>query len=250
MASKPIFIYSDYCKFSQDFIKIIMKHPLLFDSIIRMNIDIQQNGKRPDSFYHIQQSLNTKITKVPTIITPNGEHILSDKNAFKWLETQIKIITPPEELIGFNSNEMNSFSDNYSTFGSTDLNDAKAQNYKFFDNKDTRLSNKEHKDNMILGDDCFLQTDQSWDPSEKNTHGFLNNLNDTKNTHNLDTKQSERLSFDNMNSVATTQRQNINFTNDNFKSGSQKQKDMDSKLEQMMADRKNVDNIMNSRPQY
>ena len=105
-----------------------------------MNIDINPTTKkRPDMFYKIQQMLNRKISKVPTIITPGAEHILSDQDAFKWLEFQInhlnKQMSKEAGLTPFNPNEMISFSDNYAKYdksGSTDLNDANEQSYKFY----------------------------------------------------------------------------------------------------------------------
>lgn len=284
MFDKPILIYSDYCKYSKNFIQTLMKHPDLFESFIRMNIDTDvRTKKRPQAFYQIQQALDIKITKVPTVITPNAQYVLSDINAFKWLEHQIRLLTAEsDELKPFNPNEMGSFSDNYANFGSTDLCDAKEQNFKFYNNG-------------TLPDDNYLQTNKSWDPNNASkTNGFLNDLEEQTKNMDYNTKQNERQFFDesrqkpNKNnshldnqyvqqintdidisskynsynqqrqSTIQQQRRNINFTDPNFGlSGkmnntsnitSQKGKEIDTKLEQLMNDRENIDKMLNQRP--
>jgi hypothetical protein len=289
MFDKPILIYSDYCEYSKNFIETLMKHETLFDSFIRMNIDVEPNTKkRPQAFYQIQETLDTKITKVPTVITHNAQYILSDINAFKWLEHQIRLLnSDSDELKPFNPNEMSSFSDKYANFGSTDLCDAKEQSFKFFDNG-------------TLYDDNFLQTNVSWDPkNESKTNGFLNDLESSTKNVDYNTKQSERQFFDNSRKsqekntsglenqyVQQTnnpnlsskynsynqqrqsssqqqqpQRKNIDFTDASFGSfgqnnggnkggnnNSQKEKELDTKLEQLMNARENIDKQLNDRP--
>ena len=258
MTDKPILIYSDHCEFSQNFIKILVQYPDLFNSFIRVNIDIQPNTKsRPKVFYQLQESLNTKITKVPTVITVNGK-ILSDKDAFKWLENTIKEITQ-HQLSGF---EISSLSDNYSEFGSTDICDSKSKNYGIFDKEGI--------------DDNYLKTSKGWDPSQNGkTNGFLNELEKMSDSD-FTTKQSERLSFDTnrqqnqqqnyqqqnyqpQNQQQNQQRKNIDFTSPNFGmvgqlnqslNISQKQKDTDSRLEKLMLEREETNNILNQRQQY
>lgn len=190
MFKQPILIYSEYCQHSKNFIQTIMKHPILFDSIIRINIDVDPNTKkRPVVFSEIQKALNTPIKRVPTIITVNAEHILSDVNCFKWLEYKIKTLEK-KELQAFSHHEMGSFSDNYADFGggnsSTHINDAKEQNYKFFDNG-------------VLASDNFLN--KEWKNSDNNSFqkGFLDdeNSNDkSRISEEYITKQSERERMD------------------------------------------------------
>ena len=280
MFDKPIVIYSDYCVYSKNFIQTLMKYPELYDSFIRMNIDVDPSTKkRPKAFFQIQDVLEIKITKVPTLITPNAQYVLSDVDAFKWLEYQVKLATDTSgELQPFNPNEMGSFSDNYSSFGSTDLCDAKEQSFKFY--KDGKLT-----------DDNYLNTSKTWDPnnSEK-TNGFLNELEKSNPEMDYNSKQSERQYFDKMrgkkedgnvqmnmrdqyiqenNSSSrfnTEQRQNIpqqrmngniNFTDPNFGLSGQmgpgngmtgKGKEMDVKLQKLMQDRESVDFELNKRP--
>jgi hypothetical protein len=280
MFEKPIVIYSDYCVYSKNFIKTLMKYPELYESFIRMNIDVDSSTKkRPKAFFQIQDVLEIKITKVPTLITPNAQYVLSDVDAFKWLEYQVKLLTNTSgELQPFNPNEMGSFSDNYSSFGSTDLCDAKEQSFKFY--KDGKLT-----------DDNYLNTSKTWDPNNSDkTNGFLNELEKSNPEMDYNTKQSERQYFDQMrgkkdngnaqmnmkdqyiqenNSSSkfnTQQREhipqqrmngNINFTDPNFGLSGQmgsgngmsgKGKEMDMKLQKLMEDRETVDFELNKRP--
>lgn len=280
MFEKPIVIYSDYCVYSKNFIQTLMKYPDLYNSFIRMNIDVDPATKqRPKAFYQIQQVLEIKITKVPTLITPNAQYVLSDVDAFKWLEYQVKLLSDTSgELQPFNPNEMTSFSDNYAEYGSTNLCDAKEQSFKFY--QDGRLT-----------DDNYLNTSQTWDPnSVDKTNGFLNDLEKSTNNTDINKIQSERQYFDNMNknnesvqmnmrdqyiqqnhgtsSFNTQQRQdiqqkrvsNVNFMDPNFglagqiggshNSTSVKSKEMDMKLQQLMQDREHVDTELNKRPRF
>lgn len=284
MFEKPIVIYSDYCVYSKNFLQTLMKYPDLFNSFIRMNIDVDPKTKRrPQAFYQIQEVLDIKITKVPTLITPNAQYILSDVDAFKWLEYQVKLLTDTSgELQPFNPNEMMSFSDNYADYGSTDLCDAKEQSFKFYQNG-------------RLTDDNFLNTNKTWDPNNSGkTNGFLNDLE--KSTSNMDyaAKQNERQYFDDMrqkdkgavqinmrdqyiqqsnnsSQFNVQQRQNIpqqrmggniNFMDSNFGLAGQlggnssnmkvsaKSKEVDMKLQQLMSDRENIDSELNQRPRF
>jgi len=259
MFDKPIIIYSDYCVYSKNFIQTLMKYPDLFNSFIRMNIDVNiTTKKRPMAFYQLQETLGIKISKVPTLITPNAEHILSDVDAFKWLEYQIKLLTDTsEDLQAFNPHEMLSFSDNYSTYGSTNLCDAKEQSFKFL---------KSENGNIRLTDDNYLNTSKGWDPNQANkTNGFLNDLE--SNTPNLDLnmKQNERQFLDGQNSINSSRGQipkappkqinfmdsnNFGFPNQTNNKMSLKSKEMDMKLQQMMQDRDRIDSDLNKRPRF
>lgn len=282
---KPLLIFSEYCRYSHNFLQILIKHPDLYNSFIRMNIDVNPaTKKRPDMFFKIQQILNRKISKVPTIITPGAEHILSDEDAFKWLEFQInhlnKQISKETELVAFNPNEMVSFSDNYAKVGSTDLNEASDQSYTFYVNEK-------------LPNDNYLGTDKSWAPNSDKTNGFLNDLESSSQNIDYSSLQSERQYFDdhqqkqrstlgninfkdNNNSQSkintqdinsfsknrqepTISRQAINFTDPSFglagklnngNKMSVKTKDLDNKLSLLQKDREMMDNTLQQRRQY
>lgn len=170
MFKQPILIYSEYCHHSKNFLQTIMKYPVIYDSIIRLNIDVDPKTKnRPIVFTEIQKALNTSIKRVPTIITLNGENVLSDVNCFKWLNHQIQTLEK-KELQPFSKDEMGSFSDNYADFrgnASTPINDAKEQNYKFFDNgvltSDNYLNKKGKKSDNSTFQKGFLDDEKSND---------------------------------------------------------------------------------------
>jgi len=287
---KPILIFSSYCKFSQNFIEILMKHPQIYDNVIRMNIDVDPNTKqRPQMFHKIQQILNRKISKVPTIITKDAEHILSDADAFKWLEYNISSLNKEKTgLSAFNPDEMISFSDHYAKFGSTELNDANEQSYKFYVNV-----NNNGKREKILPNDNYLNTDKSWDPNTSQTNGFLDELEQPTSDINYNNIYNERQYFDDQQQKQRSniqfkketnqdkvnqkeyssfsqnrqnvqqqqqqqqqQRQSINFTDPEFglsgqlggkNSVSKKEKELDSKLSQLLQDREQIDSTLQSR---
>jgi len=125
MVKKPIIIYSQQCQHSNVFLEGLRKHPTLFKNFVKINIDATRNPRtnkmeRPAIFYDLQKFLNYRINKVPTIIVDKGEYILTDKEAFKWLE--FNIIKDKSKIDGFNQAEMNAFSDKYADFGSTPIN--------------------------------------------------------------------------------------------------------------------------------
>ena len=139
MYDRPILFYSEYCIHSKNFLNALMKHQELFDLFIRINIDVDITTKqRPNVFYNIQRELGIKIKEIPTIITPGPENILTGADAFDWLDFQTKSLSK-ESVEGFNCIEMGSFSDSYSTYGSSDLNDAKQQTFKFIGKNDDKI---------------------------------------------------------------------------------------------------------------
>lgn len=154
---RPILVYSNYCKYSQEFLSILSQLPISQDFVL-VSVDISKETRQRSTDYInlktiLQQQYNYNLKSVPTIIIENGDLILSDKDAFMWLQYMINTIknsqqeplsqeptqkpTPKpiqktqEELVtGFNHNEMFSFSDSYSTYG--DTNDTpKQQSFQF-----------------------------------------------------------------------------------------------------------------------
>lgn len=160
MFERPILFYSDYCVHSKNFINILVKNQDIYKDFIRINIDVDPDTKtRPEILYNIQKQLNANITEVPTVITPGPEYILVGADAFSWLENIVNKTNNTESVSGFNSMEMGSFSDSYSTYGSSDLYDAKEQTFKFInkpehrietppesiDNRQDKFGGKQHK---------------------------------------------------------------------------------------------------------
>lgn len=251
--NKPILIYSEYCRYSTNILQVLMKNDELYHSFIRMNIDVNMvTKKRPELFYKIQEILGQKITKVPTIITPGAEYILSDKDAFKWLDLQMN---REQEIDAFSKNEMISFSDHYAKFGSTDLNDATEQSYKYFVNV-----NKNGVKERVLQNDNYLNTKKTWSENSTKTNGFLNDLEQDKTNIDIKQVQNERINFDiNQNKQKKNnnpqKREMINFTDPNFglsgqlgaKYETKREKLLDNKLSQLILEREEIDKLLQSK---
>ena len=195
---KPILMYSEHCPHSRNFIQVLLKNKEIFDSFIRMNIDVNpQTRRRPDIFYQIQQRLNIKISKVPTIITENAEYILSDEDAFKWLDHQINLLKQKSEnkiVKPFSINEMSSKSDTYAPIKSTDISeDAAEQNFKFYD---TTQRNKFWLG--VLSDDNYTNSQLGFNSKKGDSFvtGFLDTSNDQNKNGDYNSKQAERQYFD------------------------------------------------------
>lgn len=155
MLEQPVIIYSEYCAHSATFLNILLKHPQIDESFVKINIDIDpRTRQRPPIFYDLQYKLNHPISEVPTIIVEGGEYILSGEEAFKWLDYTIQklIKEEPEELSPFNPNEMGAFSDCYSQFGSNSMHDATEQSFKFLDKQEQRI-NTPQEDGTATQDD-------------------------------------------------------------------------------------------------
>jgi hypothetical protein len=191
---RPILIYSDYCIHSKNYLQMLMKQPDIYNTFIRMNIDVDPRTKqRPSIFYKIQQEINKKIVRVPTIIIKNNTSneilLLSDKDAFKWLDFQINSNKNSEASIkGFNINEMGSFSDGYSKFNengneSTHINDANEQSFKFYKNINGQkvLPGENFQvDGEIKGGDSFL--DKNFKNTDKFDQSKFNHLENSRQT--------------------------------------------------------------------
>ena len=194
-----------------------MKHLEIYESFIRINIDVDpETKKRPQPFYEIQTMLNIKISEIPTIIVDNGNYVLTGKEAFKWLKHQVDKIEAERELIPFNPVEMGSFSDTYSNYGSNDMNNAREQSFKFLNNTDEKINTPPESSDKISKDDYAK-------------------------------RQSERENFSNIipqNQRVSTPQQiqqkqfNKSYTS-NKRGGkmSEKQKDFDQRYQQMMMER-------------
>jgi hypothetical protein len=139
MFENPILIYSEYCNYSLQFIQALEKYPDLFDAFKTISVDVDtRTQQRPTVFYDIQYALGQAIKEVPTIIIKQGEYVLSGEEAFKWLEHTINQNTK-NELMGFNSNEMGSFSDSYASLDAQGLHDATEQTFKFIKKPDEKI---------------------------------------------------------------------------------------------------------------
>lgn len=161
MFTNPIVIYSKYCKYSNEFLDVLVKTPLA-QQFQFVDIDINPQTKTRSEIYftikHIlAKEFSYNLKTVPTIIVENGEFVLSGKEAFEWLKYKLNTIQNASvsnskidvdvpiknekdnsigEPSGFIQHEMGSFSDSYSTFGlniDDTCTDAKNQCFQFLD---------------------------------------------------------------------------------------------------------------------
>lgn len=199
-----------------------MKHQELFEIFIRINIDIEpETKKRPNVFYEIQSVLNNKITEIPTVIVENAKYILTGKEAFKWLEHQISLVENEKELTPFNPIEMGSFSDIYASYGSNDLNNATEQSFKFISKPDEKINTPEETSGNISKDDVIKKQNER--------ENFINVVPQK---------------YNKLQSPQQIQQKQFNKTYNSHKRNgkvSEKQKDFDQRLQQMLMERENLD---------
>lgn len=235
MFSRPILVYSNYCQHSNNFVNKLMEIPLVAQHFVYVNVDVDPvTKKRSDDFLNLKmllaQHFNYNLKSVPTVITENGEFILKDSDAFDWLShtvdtmrnTQsnkemanknnnskegIQNVSEEQEVTGFNPNEMGAFSDMYSTFG------------------------------LDISDTCMDAKNQCFQFLDKNF---------TITTPQADTKQPIKSVRFNTNEVSSNVPSNVlNGKMKNKKGfGSEKEKELNSKYEEMMLERQMMDKKM------
>lgn len=217
MFERPILFYSNYCIHSTNFINSLIKHLEIYESFIRINIDVDPETKsRPKAFYEIQSVLNIKISEIPTIIVDKGQYVLTGKEAFKWLKHQVEKIEAEKELTPFNPIEMGSFSDSYSNYGSNDINDATQQSFKFLNKQDEKINTPQETSDKI--------SKEEYTRRQSERENFINIL--PQNPKNQTPQQIQQKQF------------NKSYTS-NKRGGkmSEKQKDFDQKYQQMLMER-------------
>jgi hypothetical protein len=217
MFENPILIYSGYCNYSKKFVDLLKTNETVYNAFIFLNIDVDpQTNKRPRDFYEIQSSLNYKITEVPTIVVEKGQFVLSGEESFKWLEYTFSRFKK-KDLTAFNPNEMGSFSDQYSNYGSKNLNDARDQSFRFL--------NREYDEIETPPIDSTAVSEQDY---TKKIQG--RNMNMPKLSGNSNDSSSYNIN------------QAINFTKSNYKNSSLSapKNDVDKKLEELMMQREQI----------
>uniref|UniRef100_A0A6C0H6Q6 Thioredoxin domain-containing protein n=1 Tax=viral metagenome TaxID=1070528 RepID=A0A6C0H6Q6_9ZZZZ len=224
LLQRPVLVFSEYCQHSINFINVLRKHPNLFNQFALLNIDINpQTRQRPREFYAVQEQLNYQISEVPTIVINKGEYVLTGEHAFKWLEYEINKLQKTE-LSAFNQNEMGSFSDSYAKFGSTGLNDATEQTFKFIHQQEEKIYTPQ--------EDSVLTSDE-YNQKQKERDSFSKNINSQPTYGKMpsDTFASANNSFNNQPVSTNIHQQRIP------QNLSSKQKDIESRLQQLMMQR-------------
>lgn len=251
MFQSPILIYSDYCNYCATFITALTKHPDIVDSFVNVNIDVDpQTQQRPRVFYEIQNALQHKISRVPTIIVDEGSYVLTGEDAFKWLEYEVKKRNE-SSLTPFNPNEMGSFSDQYSKFGSTDLHDATDQSFKFLSKTNDKIYTPEES-SIERKDLSSLQKErESLDKIRGNGPAQMGPTRKTESFNQPKIREDDYSALMNQRQVTTQSapKQNIDFTGASFGFANQmgqggqrggfshKQKEMEMKLQELMSQR-------------
>lgn len=228
MFERPIVIYSNYCTYSQSFMQALSEQPDIFESFIRLCIDVDiSTGKRPDVFYIIQEQLQKRITKVPTVIINGGNVVLAGSEAFAWLSSIINESSKVNEPGAFAPNEMLGLSDSYSRFGSNDMTDASEKSFVFLNRQ---------LDNIQTPDDDHVkitQQDYQRMQNERDSIGLP--------------QQSGPPQQPNSFPVMPQKQQQMTRQLESFQNGPQKkEKDLDKKLEQLIMERNNIQPPQNS----
>ena len=231
MFERPLLIFSEYCNHSVNFLNVLMKHPDLFDSFGKINIDIDpKTRRRPQIFFDIQDALNFKISEVPTVIINKGEYVLSGQEAFKWLEYEIDNLEKNKVLEGFNPNEMGSFSDSYSKFGSTELCDATSQSFKFIDSPHDKIYTPQE-------DSPVTQDDYNKKQRERDQSNSLSSIMQTRNSFTSSLMQNNVMP--NTNSFQNTGKPNF-FNQNTFDKQNNKQKEIDKRFQDLLMEREQL----------
>lgn len=210
MFEDPIFIYSEYCNYSLQFNQALDKYPDLFQSFIKVSVDVDaKTQQRSAVFYDIQYALGQPIKEVPTIIIKGGEYVLSGQEAFKWLEHTINA-NSEKELEGFNQNEMGSFSDSYASVGAQGLHDATEQTFKFIRKPDEKIKtppetgvekrddyekNKRRRPEADFSKGAFFKGEQNTSPKQKDIDARLQELIAEREGAHVTPKQPKRVDF-------------------------------------------------------
>lgn len=102
---RNVLFYSKHCKHSIKFIDSLKKIPALFNTFVFISIDIRSN------------TIPSYITRVPSVIVydkSNRKHVMTDRNAFEWLNINLETIEEKIELQPFDTMS-STISDNYAS---------------------------------------------------------------------------------------------------------------------------------------
>jgi hypothetical protein len=252
LLKKPTIIYSEKCKHSSVFLEGLSKHNTLYKNFVKINIDAVHNRQtnkfeRPNIFYNIQNLLGTRIQKVPTIIVEQGEYVLTDKDAFKWLE--YNLVKDRDTITGFSQAEMSLFSDKYADFGSTTINmmddeHVKHQNFVFVKETVEKIQTPRDDDLYIRNEDTITgqrtQIDNAMESQQKNmgkldlSDKYVQEGYTQEDVYQLD--QNRRLEAEPKRTI-DFQNPNLGYAGQTMPIGEAKKSDLDNKFEQMQMQR-------------
>lgn len=193
-------MYSNYCNFSKNFYQALSNDKSTFSTFEFISVDVNPQTKtRNPLFFEIQKSLGMKVKEVPTIIVENGQYMLSGKEAFKWLEYTLSQNQEQSQvdLQGYNCLEMGSFSDQYSKFGSNQMNDATDQIFKFLDKQDEPIPTPQEESELTS--DAFERKQnerESFGNISRKPLGGINKIIPVSSTTNFSNNESKKRDLD------------------------------------------------------
>lgn len=259
MSNKPILFFSNDCVYSKQFLSILSKYN--FIQIEPISIDPNPRTKsRPKVFYDVQNYLQYKITKVPTVVLfGNDNYAISGDEAFKWIKYTINKHTSQKQqntpgIKEYNPNEMGNFSDSYSKYGSTDIHDTSEQAFQFIGKEERIFTPKEEQFSNIDAKQKELERDQYINIQRpSSTPRFSDENSDRRGAPNIN------LNVDYNNSNIHIPKQNVDFSNSNFgfasnyqgnssqfQSKTQKSQEFDNRLESLLSQRES--HVPSNRP--
>jgi len=229
MSNKPILFFSNDCIYSKQFLTYLSKYN--FIDIETVSIDPNPSTKkRPKLFYDIQNFLQYQITKVPTVVLLNDDkYAISGDEAFKWLKFTINkhLNSLPKKIpvSHYNPNEMSKFSDSYSKFGSTTIDDTSEQSFHFI--------TKSHDPISTPREEEFSNIDLEQKKLELESN--INIPRPTSTPQFTDTTDHRNINIPHINP-----NKNIDFSNPNLfnsSNNSHKSKEIDDRLDSLLAER-------------
>jgi len=241
----PILIYSKYCKHSKHFIDNLSQSPLI-EQFHFVNVDIDPLTKnRSNDYYSLKQLLlqqyNYQLKSVPTIIVEKGEFILNGVDSFEWLKYKLNTL----------HNKNNLKVDHQLNVPGSNVN---VNVYKNNNNKNNKNENEEYKNTPtnIKSNNKNDEELSGFNPNEMGSFSdmystFGLNIEDTctdaKNQcfQFINTPQPDKgVKFDNN----TSSNMGSNMGGTNRSGSSDKEKELNSRYEEMMLQRKAMDKVI------
>lgn len=228
---RPILVFSNYCKYSLEYVNALSEFNLI-DDFVLVNVDIQKDTKqRSSDFVNLKKILKEQyqydLKSVPTIIVENGELILSDSDAFDWLR--------------FTINTLN----NSKTHNEVKHDNIPINNIPIIDNNDNRQKQQSETD-LITGfnqNEMFSFSDQYSTFGENESNPKQQSFQFISGDNNfISTPTDSNGSFKKTNKNVKFQIDDFDQKNTKNKTyGTEKEKEMTSKYDEMMKERQMMD---------
>ena len=240
----PILIYSKYCKHSKHFIDTLSQSPLI-EQFQFINVDIDPVTKnRSNEYYTLKQLLleqyNYQLKSVPTIIVEKGEFILNGVDSFEWLKYKLNTL----------HNKNNLKVDSQLNVPGSNVNINVSKNIKSSDvittNQNTKQSEEElsgfNPNEMGSFSDMYstfgLNTEDTCTDAKSQCFQFINDDQQSNKGVHFDNTNTFTDNINSMNGGSNNGRSNMNGN------GTEKEKELNSRYEEMMLQRKAMDKVI------